>query len=125
MADTLRIRLDVAAGVDDEALDRMAGGLRAELLDLDVESVTRPPGGPAPEGSKAGEVVAAGALLVAVAPPFVEGVMTVLSSWLSRQRSDVSVEIDGQTFTGTVSREERRRLVDAYLARVAPADDQA
>lgn len=125
MADTLRIRLDVAAGVDDDLLDRMTGDLRAELLHLDVESVTRPPGDPAPDGSKAGEVLAVGALLVAVAPPFVEGVMTVLTSWLSRQRSDVSIEIDGQRFTGAVSREERRQLVAAYLARVTPVDDQA
>ncbi len=124
MADTLRIRHDVAADVDDDLLSRMTGDLRAELLDLDLESVDRPLGRP-PADSKAGEVVAAGALLIAVAPSVVEGLMTVLASWLSRQRADVTIEIDGQKFAGTVSAKQREALVGAYLARVARPDDQA
>ncbi|MEV4534306.1 hypothetical protein AB0J82_10805 [Asanoa sp. NPDC049518] len=124
MVDTLRIRVDVAADVDDDLLARMADDLRAELLELDVESVTRPTG-PPPGGSKAGEALAVGALLVAVAPSIVDGVMAVVTSWLSRQRSDVTVEIDGQKIAGTFTRKQRGALVDAYLARVAPPDDQA
>ncbi|GIF62483.1 hypothetical protein Ais01nite_05180 [Asanoa ishikariensis] len=124
MADTLRIRVDVAADVDDDLLARMAGDLRAELLELDVESVTRP-AGPPPSGSKAGEALAIGALLIAVAPSVVEGLMTVLASWLSRQPADVTVKIDGQEFAGTVTRKQRDALVNAFLARVAPPDDQA
>ncbi|SNS72624.1 hypothetical protein SAMN05421812_101562 [Asanoa hainanensis] len=120
----LRIRVDVAADVDDDLLARLADGLRDELLELDVESVTRPTG-PSPHGSKAGEALAVGALLISVAPPAVEAVLAVLVSWLSRQPADVTVEIDGQKFAGPVTREQRAALVDAYLARVAPPDDQA
>jgi len=121
MADALRIRLDVSADVDDDVLARMTGDLRDELLDLDVDSVDRPSDGPAPDGTKAGEVLTAGALLLAVAPSVVEGVMAVLASWLSRQPADVKIEIDGQKFAGTVSRKQRDALVAAYLARVSNA----
>ncbi|GIF52127.1 hypothetical protein DFJ67_6335 [Asanoa ferruginea] len=121
MTDSLRIRLDVTADVDDDVLARMTGDLRDELLDLDVDSVERPSGGPAPDGTKAGEVLTAGALLLAVAPSVVEGVLAVLTSWLSRQPSDVTIEIDGQTFTGPVTREQRDALVAAYLSRVDDA----
>jgi hypothetical protein len=44
--------------------------------------------------------------------------MAVVASWLSRQPADVKIEIDGQTFAGTVSRKQRDALVAAYLARV-------
>jgi hypothetical protein len=118
MADALRIRLDVSADVDDDVLARMTGDLRDELLDLDVDSVERPSDGAAPEGTKAGEVLTAGALLLAVAPSVVEGVMAILASWLSRQPADVKIEIDGQTFAGSVTRKQRDALVAAYLARV-------
>jgi hypothetical protein len=119
MVDPLRIRLDVAADADAETLARITTGLRAELLELDVDTVERRSAGPPPEGSKAGEAFAAGALLVAVAPSIVDGVMAVLSSWLSRQPADVTVEIDGQRFAGTVTRAQRDALVAAYLGRVA------
>ncbi|MEV4621477.1 hypothetical protein AB0J74_22550 [Asanoa sp. NPDC049573] len=118
MTDSLRIRLDVTADVDDDVLARMTGDLRDELLDLDVDAVDRPTDGDAPEGSKAGELLAAGALLVSVAPTIVEGVVNVLVSWLSRQPSDVTIEIDGQKLSGTFSRKERAALVATYLARV-------
>jgi hypothetical protein len=121
MADALRIRLDVSADVDDDVLARMTGDLRDELLDLDVDSVDRPSDGSAPEGTKAGEMLAAGALLLTVAPTIVEGVVAVLVSWLSRQPSDVTIEIDGQKFTGPVTRKQRDALVAAYLSRVDDA----
>ena len=118
VTDSLRIRLDVTADVDDDVLARMTGDLRDELLDLDVDAVDRPTDGPAPDGTKAGDLLAAGALLVTVAPSIVEGVVAVLVSWLSRQPADVSVEIDGQRFAGPVTRKQRDALVAAYLARV-------
>ncbi|GAA1883421.1 hypothetical protein [Asanoa iriomotensis] len=120
MAHPLRIRLDISADADDDVLDRMAGDLRAELLELDVDSVDRAGDGPLPANAKAGEVLTAGALLLAVAPGVVEGAMAILASWLSRQPRDVEVEIDGQRFSGTVTREQRAALVAAYLARVGP-----
>ncbi|GIF76734.1 hypothetical protein [Asanoa siamensis] len=124
MTDLIHIRIDVSADADDDRLARMSRDLRAELLEGDVESVTRP-SGPPPAGAKSAEALTAGALLLAVAPPFVEGAVAVVASWLSRQARDVTVEIDGQTFSGPVTRQQRDALVQAYLARVAtePAAD--
>jgi hypothetical protein len=97
----------------------MAGDLRDELLDLDVESVEGPAGGPPPPLSKSAEVFTIGALVLTLGPSVVEGVVAVLVSWLSRQPSDVAIEIDGQSFSGTVTRKQREALVATYLARVS------
>jgi hypothetical protein len=48
----------------------------------------------------------------------VESLMALVSSWLSRQPSDVEVEIDGHRFRGGVTRSQRDELVAAYLRRL-------
>jgi hypothetical protein len=55
--------------VDDEALpdaevDRLALGLRRELLELPVDDVLPAPAGTAPDGARVGDVVAIGAFVV-------------------------------------------------------------
>ena len=69
-------------------------------------------------GSKSGEVLAVGALIVTLAPTVIEGVVAVLTSWLSRQPDDVELEIDGQRFRGRVTKSQRDELVAAYVRRL-------
>ncbi|MEU8216685.1 hypothetical protein [Micromonospora sp. NPDC048843] len=45
--------------------------------------------------------------------------MGVIASWLSRQPTDVEIEIDGRRFKGRVSKAQRDELVAAYLTRVS------
>ncbi|SNY38107.1 effector-associated constant component EACC1 [Paractinoplanes atraurantiacus] len=112
---SVRIR---CPGAEAEDLDDLAQNLREALLDTDVDDVRQEITGAAQAGAKSGEVLAAGALVVALAPTVVESLMTIVASWLSRQPSDVEIEVDGQRFRGRVTRSERDELVAAYLRRL-------
>jgi hypothetical protein len=101
-----------------EQLAEMARNLRNELLVLSVDDVLPISAGPAPDGAKAIEAIALGALIVSMSPKLVGAVVDVVASWLGRQPTDVEVEIDGQRFRGTVTRQQREELVVAYLRRV-------
>jgi hypothetical protein len=108
----------VCAGLDAEGLTALTRNLGEAVLAVDVDEVRPGTTGPAPAGGKSGEVLAVGALVVTLAPPVVEALMAVVSSWLSRQPRDVEVEIDGQRFSGAVSRSQRDQLVAAYVRRL-------
>jgi hypothetical protein len=105
-------------GLDNDGLADLTAKLRREILDTDVDSAEPAPAGVAPEGAKSGALVAIGALVVTVTPAVVESLMGVILSWLSRQPSDVEIEIDGNRFRGRVSKAQRDELVATYLRRV-------
>lgn len=108
--------------VDPEIVDRTARQLRAELAELDIESIRNAPGEPAPahtkgvDGATISDIImtmsaSGGALTVAIA---------ALKEWLARQsrRHHISVTIDGDTLElDHASDDERRRLIDAYVRR--------
>ena len=64
----LRLHLS-EEGADAERLAVLTGYLRGELLQLDVEDVTALPAGEPPPGSRAFDVAAVGALLIAYCVP--------------------------------------------------------
>lgn len=105
----------------DEA-ERSIRRLRAELKDLDVESVDHVTSENAPQGAKGVDQLNLGALLVTLAAT--GGVFTVLieaaRDWLARHASArrISVIIDGDTIVlEKSSAEERDALIEAYLRR--------
>ena len=61
---TVDITLDAGDGASAEELDELTAALRRELLRLDVESVDRPSGGPAPADARGPEIAMLGALIV-------------------------------------------------------------
>jgi hypothetical protein len=103
---------------DVEDVHELAHNLRDALLDADVNDVRQGMAGAVPAGAKSGEAFAVGALVVTLAPTVVESLMTVISSWLSRQSSDIEVEVDGHRLQGQVTRSQRDELVAAYLRRL-------
>jgi Effector Associated Constant Component 1 len=116
--------MDVTVSVDAGAED----GLRAELGDelrdallesADLDAVHPAPGGPAPDGAKSLDLPAWGTVLVSVASAAsLRSLVDAVSSWLRRQPRDVSVAVDGVTFAGPVSAEERAALVAAITERL-------
>ncbi|MDG4795473.1 hypothetical protein [Micromonospora sp. WMMD1082] len=96
----------------------LATELRREVLDADVDGAEPATAGKAPAGAKSDALVAIGVLAVTLAPTVLESLMVVIASWLSRQPDDVVIEIDGSRFQGRVSKEQRDKLVTAYLRRV-------
>ena len=108
-------------GADDEAVDGLAGDLRLELLELDVESVSPVALGPAPEGSKGMELVAIGALLVRVKDslPMLTAVVTAVRRWLgggSSSGRSLKITVDGRTLElSAATAEQQQQLVAEFL----------
>lgn len=108
-------------GADAEAVDRLTGDLRLELLELDVDSVSPVSAGPAPEGSKGVDLAAVGELLVQVKDhlPLVTAVVGAVRAWLMRGTSPgraLKVTVDGRTLELTAaSAEEQQQIVSEFV----------
>jgi len=96
----VELRIDIDdEGSQAEDLAAQTAKLRRALLELDVDDVRHVSAGPAPEGTRAGEVLEIGGLLVALAraPQLASSVAQVLSAWISRRNGrTVTVEVDGR-----------------------------
>ena len=108
--------------VDPDALDRSVRRLRAELNDLDVESVTPVTWENAPLGAKGVDPVSVGALLITLSatggvfPVLIETVRDWLARHVAARR--ISVSIDGDTIVlEKGSDQERSALIEAYMRR--------
>jgi hypothetical protein len=118
--ETLLIKIEGEPGDDLEEIEQQQIQLRAELLELDVDSVETVAGDEAPEGTKAVDLAAVGALLVNLGPAALAAVTGALQAWVNRtgNRTITMKMGDGEEFTFTGgSDEDYRRLVDAWLAR--------
>jgi hypothetical protein len=122
---TARLAVEVSAGpfADAEELEELVAQLRRELLELDVESVDRARGGPAPRGARAVDVLALGTLLVSLADPatVLPSVVAAVQVWSSgRSQRSVKLELDGDVLEVTgLSSGDQRRLIDGWLDRHA------
>jgi hypothetical protein len=117
----LELSVDAGPGSDADELERLAGSLRAELLELDVDAVEPATAGPAPDGTRAIEALAVGALVVRLvrSPEALAALARTVRAWLG-PRSDrrVRIELDGDVLELTgASDAERERLVDAWIER--------
>jgi hypothetical protein len=118
------IRLKLAEdGADAERLDALTGYLRRELLQLDVEEVSRVQAGDVPPGARAIDVLALGGLVVSLgrAATGLQQVVAAIRRWLSSGdgiRRTVKIEIDGDILElSEVSLAEQDRLVDLFVRR--------
>lgn len=118
----LRIHLEPEAGLEADEIETDARRLRAELLDLDVETVGFASGGSAPEGSKAIDLVQWGTLLVSLAKAggVIPRVVDTVRAWLDRnegysatlQLGDAKLHLEG------VGQEERAELIRLWAEAV-------
>ncbi len=120
------VRLQLSEdGADAERLDALAGYLRRELLQLDVEDVSLARAGDVPPGARAIDVVALGALVVTLGRTAagLKEVVAAVRRWLSggdKVRRTVKIEIDGDALElSEVSAAEQDRLVDLFVRRHA------
>lgn len=118
------LRLQISEeGADDVRLDQLTGYLRQEILQLDVENVTAPRAGEAPPGTRAGDVSAAGALMVALGQSTegLRSVVSVVMDWLRRGGGagrTVRLEIDGDVLQlSRASKVEQERLIELFVTR--------
>ncbi|MCX4766832.1 hypothetical protein OG562_38885 [Streptomyces sp. NBC_01275] len=87
MEKTLRILL-TEEGADAEDITELAGYLREELLQLDVDDVTSVPGAAPPPGARAVDVTTIGALLVSLggSATALNQVLNAIRDWRDRCR---------------------------------------
>jgi hypothetical protein len=110
-------------GANAERLDALTSYLRQELLQLDVDDVRRGPGGEAPPGTRAIDMVALGGLVVTLgrSAAGLKDVVTAIRRWLSRGdgvRRTVKIEIEGDTLElSEVSVAEQDRLITLFVSR--------
>lgn len=121
MTDRVELRVEILSAGEEETL-----ALRRELLGLDVDDVRPVAGGPAPEGSRGVEALAAGTLVVTLSQEAVKALVATVADWLRRRRgagddaAGLRVQLGDDVLElrdGTSP--EDRALVDAFLARHA------
>jgi hypothetical protein len=97
--------------------------LRDDLLELDVQDGERPADAVAPEGARAGEVIALSTLLVTLGEGALGIVTSAIGRWVARRGGrSVTLELDGDRIElSGVSEEDQRRLIDTFVARHAEA----
>jgi hypothetical protein len=119
----LELSVDAGPGLGADELERLTGSLRAELLELDVDSVERAKQGPAPDGARALDALVVGALVVRFArsSEALGAVARTVRAWLRLQpQRRVRIELDGDVLELTgASDQESERLVDAWIERHA------
>ncbi|HET7432252.1 MAG TPA: hypothetical protein VFJ89_12160 [Nocardioides sp.] len=110
-----------------EEVEEQTQGLRRELLDLEeVGAVGRASAGEAPPGSRAVDVAALGALIVAVEPTItaLSHVVSVVRDWLSHRGGpagggSVKITVNGQSIElSAATADQQHELVDEFISTV-------
>ena len=118
-----RLGLGIEAGPETDAaeLGELAASLRELLLELDVERADVVPAGPAPPGTRAGDILVTGALTVTLVlssrllTALVETVRMWVSSAAGRR---VRLEIDGDVLeVDGLTRQDQHKLIHAWIDR--------
>jgi hypothetical protein len=119
------LHLATGPGGDDTELDQGAEQLRRDLLELEVEQVTRRSAGPAPEGTRAVDAVELGVLIVQLLPslPALHEMFRAALSWVGRGKGRSAVlEIDGDRLeVSGITDEQQRELIRLWAERHAAA----
>ena len=120
----IAVRLEVGLESDADAseIDDATSQLRSELLELNVDDVKAPSGGPAPAGTRGAAAAEIGTLLVAAGRAAIGPIVAAIQSWVARRASrSVKLTIDGDSIeVSNVSPEDQRELIESFLARHAP-----
>jgi hypothetical protein len=120
MSSALAIELS-EEGSDPARLEELTSRLREELLGLDVEDVARVSAGKAPDGSRAIELAAIGALLVTMQQSgvLVAKVVNTIREWLKRDPEPtraVKITLGNRTIELTAaSSEQQDKLVAEFV----------
>ncbi len=111
-------------GADEQRLEELAGSLRAELLDLDVEDVRRMPAGAAPPGTRGIDLAAVAAFVVSLggSAEAVTQMVTALRAWVGRGHSHprtVEMTVGDKTLRiADASLEQQDRLIAEFVSLV-------
>jgi hypothetical protein len=74
----------VASDATEEDIDRMTRQLLSELRETDVESAELAKGGDAPRGTKSGDAVTMGSIVISALPAVLPAVVALVQAWAAR-----------------------------------------
>jgi hypothetical protein len=119
----LSVEVQAGSDTDTDELAQLAGRLRAEFLDLDVDAIRQPVRWEAPEDAKGAGLLTAGELVVGLvaSPEVLASIINTARSWLGRNRAhSVKLTLDGDALeVSGVSSAEQERLIDLWVTRHA------
>lgn len=122
----VRIVANTGPGSNERELAEATRQLREMLLRQRVERVVPVHADDAPLGSKAGDLVVAGTLLVTLAPAVISAVVTTAQAWSQRRAGRSASLVLGENsleLTG-LSAEQQQRLIDRFLEVTERADEE-
>jgi hypothetical protein len=73
-----------ASDATEEDIDQMTRQLLSELRDTDVESAELAKGGPAPAGTKSGDPVTMGSIVISALPTVLPAIVGMVQTWATR-----------------------------------------
>jgi hypothetical protein len=123
MPESSQLILQVRPTVEDDASDlaELAGRLRTELLDLDVQGVDPLSGAAVPSRAK-GVAAVAGWMAVRLGTEALRTVLAKVADWVTRNDRVVEVSYEGDTLKlGRATREQQEKIINDWLARHPPA----
>jgi hypothetical protein len=117
----LGLCIEAGSEADAEELAGLAVDLREQLLELDIERADPATAGQAPAGTRAGEILVAGALTVmlALSKKLLTAFTETVQSWVSLSGGrSVKLELDGDVLEVTgITRGDQRELIQAWIDR--------
>lgn len=119
----LTLAIDGGPDADAREVSELTARLRKRLLELDVERVEPARSADVPAGSKPGDAITIGSLVITLAPAALTAVVGFLKDWLvNRPVRGAKVTIDGDSIELTnVSTADLERLAAAFVERHAKA----
>ena len=128
-----QLKIEVSASDATEAdIDLMTRQLLYELRQTDVDSAELAKGGVAPHGTKSGDAVTVGSIVISALPTVLPGIVRLVQDWAARGQGR-RVKFKGQIGGGTIefegSPQELQKLLDSLEARqrvpeAAPVENQ-
>jgi hypothetical protein len=83
--DLTQLNIEISASnATEEDIDRMTRQLLSELRETDVESAELAKGGDAPRGTKSGDPVAIGSIVMTVLPTILPAIVGMVQTWATR-----------------------------------------
>ena len=116
-----KLNIEISAGdATDEDIDLMARQLLSELRESDVESVELAKGAAAPSGTKSGDLVNVGSIVISALPAVLPAIVGLVQAWAARGQGR-TVKFKGQIGGGVIefegSPEELQRLLASLEAK--------
>jgi hypothetical protein len=117
---SLQVQITVDHGGDERELNKLAQGLRGELLDLDVQSVERAPVAVVPGGAKSSGASLPDLLIVSISNSTVlVAVVHLLQAWIGRGKGrKVTIKLGKDSLeVDSATPEEQAKLIESWIDR--------